>query len=84
MAVITRIDQAGRLLIPSQIRRDMGLSPGAEVVVAYESGELRIHTREQALRKLQGLARGLVPPGSSVVDELIADRRKEAARERQG
>ena len=76
-----RIDKTGRLVIPSRIRKDTGLQPGSEVIVTAEAGELRVYTREHALRKLQEFARGLVSPGSSVVGELIADRRKEAAGE---
>jgi AbrB family looped-hinge helix DNA binding protein len=79
--VTARIDEAGRLTIPSHLRKEMGLTAGSEVIVACEAGELRVYTREQALRKLQTFVRGLAPPGVSVVDELIADRRKEAGRE---
>ena len=79
--LLAKIDNTGRLLIPSQIRQDMGLSGGDEVIVAYNGKELRVYTRDQALRKLQSYARSLVPRGVSVVDELTAERRKEAARE---
>ena len=76
-----KLDKTGRLVIPSQFRRELGLSPGSEVIVACEEGELRVYTREQALRRVQEYFRRFVPPGVSLVDELIADRREEARRE---
>ena len=80
-SVKVRLDKTGRLVIPSQFRRELGLSPGSEVMVACEEGELRVYSREQALRRVQEYFRRFVPPGVSLVDELIADRREEARRE---
>lgn len=61
----------------------MGLSPGSEVLVDYADGELRVYTREHALRKAQVYFRSFVPPGVSVVDEFLAEKREEARRERE-
>jgi hypothetical protein len=44
-------------------------------------GELRVRSRDAAISEIQKLVRGLVPDGVSVVDELIADRRAEAAKD---
>jgi len=38
-------------------------------------------TRAAAIKRAQAIARRYVPAGSSLVDELIAERREEAARE---
>jgi len=78
---LAKLDSTGRLLIPSHLRKQAGLSPGSEVVLSYQDGELRVYTRERALEKVQALAGRLARPGVSVVEELIADRRKAAARE---
>ena len=78
---MVKLDDTGRLLIPSHLRKEIGLSVGSEVVVSCQDGELRVYTREHALKKVQALAGRLVRPGVSVVDELIADRRKAEARE---
>jgi len=45
------------------------------------NGELRRWSREEAVRQAQELVRQHVPEGVSLVDELIAERRTEAARE---
>jgi hypothetical protein len=42
---------------------------------------LQITTQKEALRRIQALVRKHVPEGVSLVDELIKDRREEAANE---
>jgi AbrB family looped-hinge helix DNA binding protein len=72
----------GRLVIPAEFRRDLGLAPGAVVVISeMDGGDLRISTPAAGLRRAQDLVRRYVQPGSSLVDELLAERRQEVARE---
>ena len=80
-SILTKIDKTGRIVIPARVRKDLNLAIGADVVLSAEGGELRVYSRERALRRMQALAQSLVPRGSSVVDELIADRKKQAKRE---
>ena len=44
-------------------------------------GEARVFSRREQLRRAQALVRKYVPENVSLVDELIAERRAEAARE---
>jgi AbrB family looped-hinge helix DNA binding protein len=76
----TTIDKAGRVIIPAEIRRALGFTEGKELIVKSDGGELRIYTREQALRRAQEYCKRL-KTGRSIVDELIADRKAEAKRE---
>ena len=76
-----RIDQNGRVLIPAEARRALGLRPGDAVVIQVEDGEARIFSLDEAIRRAQELVRKYVPPGRSLSDELIAERRAEAERE---
>ena len=46
-----------------------------------EEGAIVIETREQGLRRAQALVRKYIPEGVSLSEELIAERRAEAARE---
>ena len=78
---VVRLDRTGRLLIPSQFRKEMDLNGGSEVIVALDKGELRVYTRDLAIRRIQEACRKLATPGVSIVDELIAERREEARRE---
>jgi AbrB family looped-hinge helix DNA binding protein len=77
----TRVDSAGRIVLPAQVRKELGLQPGSEVIVRFEDGELHITTRKAELRKVQEMVRKYIPKGVSLVDELIAERRAEAKRE---
>ena len=77
----TKVDRHGRIVIPAEYRRALGLREGDPVMVQLDDGELRILTRAQAIRRAQEIVAKYVPPGRSLVDELIAERRAEAARE---
>lgn len=76
-----KIADGGTLVIPASLRRELGISVGDTVILDVANGELRIRSRGAALSNARRLFRGLVPDGVGVVDELIADRRAEAARE---
>jgi bifunctional DNA-binding transcriptional regulator/antitoxin component of YhaV-PrlF toxin-antitoxin module len=76
------VDNQGRVMLPAWWRRKEGVGPSTELCVAVtEEGALVVETREQGLRRARALLRKYVPEGVSLSDELIADRRAEAARE---
>jgi AbrB family looped-hinge helix DNA binding protein len=79
--VTTTIDEEGGIAVPAEFLRDMGLQAGDAVVVEIGEGELRVRPLAADVRRAQDLARPLMPEGSSPVDELIAERRAEAARD---
>ena len=76
-----KIDSAGRIVIPAEMRAAMMVKPGDTVTARVVDGEFRIVSPEASLRRVQAIARKIIPPGVSLVDELIADRREEALRE---
>ena len=71
----------GRLVIPAPMRTALGMKEGDKLLVRLEGNELRIYTYQEAMRRAQELVRSFVPADVSLVDELIADRRAEAARD---
>ncbi len=77
----TRIGRGGRVVIPAQYRRAMGVAPGDEVILVLEADGVRIVTHQQAVRRAQALVRRYVPEGRSLSEELLRERRVEAARE---
>jgi bifunctional DNA-binding transcriptional regulator/antitoxin component of YhaV-PrlF toxin-antitoxin module len=77
----TQIGEGGRVVIPAVIRAALGVGVGDTVLLRFDRGELRILTPRQAIRRAQELVRQYVPGGRSLADELIAERRAEAARE---
>lgn len=76
-----RIGPRGRVFLPDSIRERMGVSEGDEISLVLDEEGVHLRTHEQAIRAIQRLFREYVPPRVSLVDELIADRRAEAARE---
>ena len=82
MASWTRINQQGRIVIPAQCRAAAGLKPGDELLIeAIGEGELRLRTPEQAIKEAQAIVARYLPKGRDLVQELIDERRAEAARE---
>ena len=79
--ISTKIAEGGRLVIPAEHRRELGLEIGDEVIVRVEGGELRILSRGEAVKRAQDLVRHHVKGSRSLVDELSAERRAEAGRE---
>jgi AbrB family looped-hinge helix DNA binding protein len=79
--ISTQITSGGRIVIPAELRRAMGLKDGDEVLVRLEEGELRISTRRQRLKRAQAMVRSRLDADRSLADELVAERRVEAARE---
>ena len=77
----TRIGAGGRIVIPAEIRRELGMEEGEPVVMRVEEGELRIWTIDEAIRRVQERAKPYIIPGRLMSDELIAERRAEVARE---
>jgi AbrB family looped-hinge helix DNA binding protein len=77
----TRVNENGRVVIPSSFRKALGIEIGDEIVLRIEDDELRITTQQRRIRRAQQRARQYVKPGTSLVDELLAERRKAARRE---
>ena len=77
----TRIGQNGRLVIPADYRRALGVKAGDEVVLLLRDGEVRMLTRETSIKQAQAVVRRFVPKNRRLADELIRERRAEAARE---
>lgn len=80
----TTIGRGGRLNIPSEHRKAMGLSEGDEVLVGIEGKSIRIQTREAAIDRVQHMVRDRIGEGRNLSGELIAERRAEARREKAG
>jgi len=71
----------GRLQVPAELLHAAGLAGGEPVcVVASEKG-IEILSQRTALSRAHDIARQFVPDGASLADELIAERRREAAME---
>jgi AbrB family looped-hinge helix DNA binding protein len=79
----TRLSQNGRIVIPASIREALGVKPGDPILMEVEDGVLSIESYPSKIAKIQREFAQLIPPGVSLADELIAERREEARRERE-
>lgn len=76
-----KVVEGGKLVIPAAFRREMGITPGDTVILELDEGELRVRSLSSAIRRVQERMRELNPEGRLLSEELIADRRAEAAHE---
>jgi AbrB family looped-hinge helix DNA binding protein len=76
-----RIAAGGRIVIPARLREELGLHTGDRVILDVDDGDLRVRPLDAAIRRAQELVTEYVPAGVSLADELIRERREEAAGE---
>ena len=71
----------GRVLLPADMRAAMGLQEGDVITAWLKDGEVRMHSHLHGLRKIQEQASSMAKGSVYASDELIAERRAEAAKE---
>jgi AbrB family looped-hinge helix DNA binding protein len=73
----------GRVSLPIEVRRKLGIERGGDLLLDGdgEAGVVTLMTAEAAVRRVQRLARELLGDDLPTVDEFLAERREEAARE---
>ncbi|EZP49327.1 AbrB/MazE/SpoVT family DNA-binding domain-containing protein [Sphingomonas sp. RIT328] len=80
-----RVSDGGTVVIPADIRRELGIRQGDWLTVdRNDDGAIVLKTHDQVQREVEQVFRAMrdkALPGGSVVDELIAERRAEAQRE---
>jgi len=86
MTTLTVSDN-GRVLIPAALREQLGMKPGTRLYAEVRDGSLVLTSASQRAIERRAYCDRLMreldlAPGRSLVDELIAERRAEAGRER--
>ncbi len=76
-----KVDPAGRVVVPAAIRSHYNIRAGDTLVLRSMENGLELRTYEQLMREAQDYFTSLVPAGRSLSDELIEERRREAAAE---
>ena len=75
------VGEGGRIVIPVEFRRHLGLGVGDALILALDGCQIRMFTPDEAINQLQALVEQHFPGERSLADELIAERRAEASRE---
>jgi AbrB family looped-hinge helix DNA binding protein len=80
--VPVHVGAKGRVVLPAPIRRALGLEEGVELLARIEGNSVVLEPRSAAIGRLQALVRSSVPTTTLLVDELLAERKAAALRER--
>lgn len=82
MTYSAKLIKGGKIVIPAELRRELGFNEGDRLVFEREGNSLVIKSDAQVMREVQEAFRPFRPTdGSSVVDLLIQERRLETMRE---
>ncbi|MGH9414709.1 MAG: AbrB/MazE/SpoVT family DNA-binding domain-containing protein [Terriglobales bacterium] len=77
-----KVDNAGRVLIPAELRERLGLTPGARLTLRTSAdGAVEVRSQAAAVRAGQAYFRQFRKPGELLSEELIRERHAQAARE---
>lgn len=74
------IGDRGRVVLPAAVRSALGLEPGTRMLLSTEpDGSVRLRSYRAVAEQSQGMLSGLAPAKTSMVEELLAERRAESA-----
>ena len=79
LRIRTKVAEDGRIVIPDEYVKALGLQVGDEVILELDGKELRIFTLDEAIKRVQRLVNQFVSPERSLADELIKERRRGAS-----
>ena len=72
------INKDGRILIPSAVRKEIGIKPGDSLILYIDSKkELRISNIKNELAAIQDFVKNHNPDNTSLVDSLKKSRQKD-------
>lgn len=76
--VALSVGEDGRIVIPLSYREMLGIKDGGTVVLHLENDVLRLTSKAADIRRAQEIVARYVPEDVKLVEELIAERRREA------
>lgn len=77
----TKVGQGRRLAIPAELCHEYGLEPGTPVVLEASESGIMVRPLATVIREVQDYFLKAIPPEVVLSEELIQERRAEAARE---
>jgi bifunctional DNA-binding transcriptional regulator/antitoxin component of YhaV-PrlF toxin-antitoxin module len=76
-----KVSEGGRVVIPAELRQRYGFQVGDTLFWRETADGPVLQSRSAGIRRAQAIAAKYKKPGVSVVEQLIEERRAEAARE---
>jgi bifunctional DNA-binding transcriptional regulator/antitoxin component of YhaV-PrlF toxin-antitoxin module len=73
-----RLDAQGRLVIPAEIRRKLGLNPGEIATMWIAGDELRVLSVSAGIQRAQAIAAAHTRGRTGLVDEFLKERRADS------
>ncbi len=77
----TKLGEGHRIAIPADLCKQLGLVAGAPLAIRVKDDSFQVIPCAQIIREVQAAFAPFKQPGTSMVDELIHERRAEAIRE---
>ena len=71
----------GRMVLPAGLRQQLHVEGGGLLIIRQDEGKLVLESVDDAVRRAQALVRQYAPTAQGVTDELLSERRADAARE---
>jgi bifunctional DNA-binding transcriptional regulator/antitoxin component of YhaV-PrlF toxin-antitoxin module len=83
MTAVVKIEKNGKILLPVNVRRILNVQGGSDLLLRIDETKqsITMETRDQALARIRTRLAKYIPEGAMLSEELLADRRDEAARE---
>lgn len=81
MELRTKLTTNGRILVPVQFRKALGLKPGDELVLQLDQESFRVIPLQLAVAQAQKLVKKYNPEKKSLVSDLLNSRQAEAQNE---
>ena len=81
MVTTAKVFENGRITLPKAMRDQLGIATGDQVTLEVDGDVIKILSTRARLLAAQAKFMKAFPDDRSLADELIADRRREAARE---
>jgi len=69
-----RVTESGRLSLPAELRRTVGLENGGDVVIELDGQTIRVRTVDEVVADAQALMKKLLAGRKLTVDDFLADR----------
>ena len=76
-----KVDATGRMVLPAELRQEMAVTGGGVLVGIKDAHGLRLQSKDEVLQQAQEYFAHLAPADRILSEELLTERREEAARE---